>query len=209
MKRTFKIIALSCLFIFSSFAFAQSGKPDALKLYQQGNYAQSIKVCESELLSNPNNLDSYAVMCWSLIENRQYAEAEQRASEARKINAYDVRIIEVLAEAKYYLGKNNEALNLFQTYVANVPENGSRYGKAYYYMGEIYIRQARFLHADIALTTAVRSEPLLDYWWTRLGYARENTKDYVSAIAAYDKALSLNSAQADAKAGKTRCQSHL
>ena len=98
---------------------------------------------------------------------------------------------------------------MFQDYIANVPENGSRVGKAYYYMGEIYIRQARYEHADISFTAAVRSEPLLDYWWTRLGYAREMTGDWRNAIAAYDKALSLNAAQRDASLGKTRCQVHV
>lgn len=204
-----KKLILSFLLIgTAALSFAQP-KPDALKLYTSGNYKESVAVCEQELAVNPYNLDSYAVMCWSLIGNGQYNEAEQRATQARKINPYDVRIMEVLGEAKYYLGKNNEALQMFQMYIANTPENGSRVGKAYYFMGEIYIRQARFEHADIALTTAVRTEPLYDAWWARLGYSREMTKDYKGAIDAYDKALALNSAQTDAKLGRQRCQSKI
>lgn len=186
-----------------------SDKPDALKLYTAGNYKDAITVCEAELSNNPNNLDSYAVLCWSLIGNKQYSEAEQRATAARKINTYDVRIMEVLGEAKYYLGKNKEALELFQSYIASVPENGSRVGKSYYYMGQIYIQQARYEHADIALTAAVRSEPLIDYWWVRLGYAREMTGAWNSAITAYDKAIALNASEQDAINGKARCQTHL
>lgn len=205
-----KILCFSMNIILSSaFLFSQTEKPDALKLYNDGKYKESIEVCQAELKNNPNNLDSYAVLCWSLVANKQYSEAEQQALAARKINPYDVRIMEILGEAKYFLGKNNEALNMFQTYIANVPENGSRFGRAYYLTGEIYIRQARYQHADIALTTAVRSEPLRDYWWTRLGYAREMAKDYQNAIAAYDKALSLNAAQTDASLGKARCQTHI
>ena len=181
-----KKLILSFLLIGTAvLSFAQP-KPDALKLYTSGNYKESVAVCEQELAVNPYNLDSYAVMCWSLIGNGQYNEAEQRATQARKINPYDVRIMEVLGE-----------------------ENGSRVGKAYYFMGEIFIRQARFEHADIALTTAVRTEPLYDAWWARLGYSREMTKDYKGAIAAYDKALALNSAQTDAKLGRQRCQSKI
>lgn len=188
---------------------AQIEKPDALKSYNEGKYKEAIEICQNELKSNPNNLDSYAVMCWALVSNKQYSEAEQQASAARRINPYDVRIMEILGEAKYYLGKNNEALSMLQTYIANVPENGSRFGRAYFLMGEIYIRQSKFQHADIAFTTAVRSEPLMDYWWTRLGYAREMAADYKNAIVAYDKAISINSAQRDASLGKTRCQQHL
>ena len=201
------------LLVFIAFAsvsaFSQDSKPDALKLYNEGNYKESIEVCEDEISANPNNMDSYSVLCWALVANRQYNEAEQRAIEARKINSYDVRLIEVLGEAKYYLGKNNEALNMFQRYIANVPENGSRVGRVYFYMGEIYIRQARYEHADIAFTTAVRTEPLRDYWWARLGYSREMTGNWKSALSAYNQALSLNPTQYDATRGKARCQSKI
>ena len=65
-----KIVAI----VFISFCsltavFAQAEKPDALKLYNQGNYRDAIAVCETELASNPNNLDSYSVLCWALIAN--------------------------------------------------------------------------------------------------------------------------------------------
>jgi tetratricopeptide (TPR) repeat protein len=204
-----KSIAASLLLLSAAALFAQDNKPDALKEYTAGNYKNAITICESEITANPSNLDSYVVMCWSLVANKQYSEAEQKALEARKLNAYDVRVMEVLGEAKYYLGKNNEALSLFQDYIANVGENGSRIGRAYYYMGEIYIRQARYAHADISLTAAVRNSPLLDYWWTRLGYAREMDGEYRSAVTAYEKALSLNAGQTDASLGKTRCMSHI
>lgn len=190
-------------------AFAQAEKPDALKLYNQGNYRDAIAVCETELASNPNNLDSYSVLCWALIANGQYMEAETRAQDARRINSFDVRIIEVLGEAKYYLGKLDDALSLFQRYVSSVPENAGRLGKVYYLMGEIYIKQARYEHADISLTMAVRIERNTASWWARLGYAREMTKSYASAIAAYDQALVLNPQLSDASRGKTRCQSHI
>lgn len=203
-----KFILTAAIILTASFVFAQT-KPDALKIYNEGKFKEAIQICEEELKENPNNLESYVVMCWALVSNRQYSEAEQCAMAARKINPYDVRVMEVLGEAQYFLGKNNEALAMFQSYIGNVAENGSRVGRSYYYMGEIYIRQARYEHADIALTTAVRSEPLLDYWWTRLGYAREMAKDYKNAIVAYEKALALNSEQKEASAGKVRCQSKL
>ena len=76
-------------------------------------------------------------------------------------------------------------------------------------MGEIYIKQARYEHADISLTMAVRIERNTAAWWARLGYAREMTKSYASAIAAYDQALVLNPQLSDAARGKTRCQSHI
>ncbi len=211
MKACMKKIYFAFLagIVFLASAGAQ-GKPDALKEWRNGNYSRAVEICESELDSNPHNMDSYVVMCWALVDNKQYAEAEKKATAARKINSNDVRIIEILGESKYYLDKNSEALSLFQSYIALTKENNaSRLGKVYYMIGEIYIRQAKYEHADISLSMAVRMEPSMSSWWSRLGYAREMARDYTSAISAYDRALEQNSGLSDASRGKSRCQTHL
>lgn len=199
MKNIFIILIL--LFAFSAFSQV---KQDALVLYNSGNYPQAIAVCEQEIQENPERVESYVVMCWALVRNKQYLEAEQRAKDGLAISPYDIRLIEILGEAKYFLGKNNESLEQFQRYVASAPESGSRIGVAYYYMGEIYIRQAKYQHADISFTTAVKKEPLLDTWWVRLGYAREMATNYYEAANAYDEALRLNPSSVDADRGRTR-----
>ncbi|MGI5173862.1 tetratricopeptide repeat protein [Treponema sp. OMZ 840] len=188
---------------------APKQKPDALKLYSAGRYAEAIAVCEQEISEKPTNIESYVVLCWSLVRNRQYSEAEYWALQGRKISRYDQRLVEVLGEAKYFLGQNREALALFQEYVSLVGEKGSRLGEAYYFMGEIYIRLARYNHADIAFSQAVRTEPLYDYWWTRLGYAREMAGNFSLSLIAYEKALELNAGQADALRGRDRVRSRL
>ncbi|MDE5898490.1 MAG: tetratricopeptide repeat protein [Treponemataceae bacterium] len=203
--------SLALLLLVPAALSAQIGnvKQDALVLYNNGRYAEAVAVCEQELADNPSRLDSYVVMCWALVKNKQYSEAEQRAAEGLKINAYDLRLLESLGEARYFLGKNNGAMEQFQKYVSNAPENGSRVGVSYYYMGEIYIRQARYQHADIALSAAVKKEPLLDRWWVRLGYAREMAKNYYEAVAAYDEALRLNPSSVDASRGRERVAAKL
>lgn len=211
MKRYFKKILFCFGLLFAGTSlFAQTQiKQDALVLYKNGRYRESVAVCEQELASNPNRIDSYVVMCWSLVGNKQYSEAEQRALEGLKISQYDLRLTEVLGEARYFLGKNNGAMEQFQKYVANAPENGSRVGTAYYYMGEIYIRQARYQHADIALSAAVKKEPLIDKWWVRLGYAREMARNNFEAVEAYDEALRLNSSSVEAERGRTRVSARM
>ena len=194
---------LMLFFILSVSVFAQTQQQDALVLYHNGKYKESIQVCEEELKENPNRIESYVVMCWSLVKNKQYAEAEQRATEGLVISPYDYRLIEILGEAKYYLGKNTGAMEQFQKYVAGA-ESGSRVGSAYYFMGEIYIRQGRYQHADISLSTAVKKEPLIDNWWIRLGYAREMAGNYLESLNAYDEALRLNSSSVDASRGRDR-----
>jgi tetratricopeptide (TPR) repeat protein len=200
-----KIIEIACITIlFMSTVFAQDTKPDALKLYTSGQYPAAIAACEQEIADNPNNIDSYVVLCWALVRNKQYSEAEYWGLQGRKVSKYDHRIVESLGEAKFYLGKNQEALALFQEYISLVPTSGNRIGEAYYYMGEIYIRLAKYNHADIAFSQAVRTEPLYDYWWSRLGYAREMTANYKAAMTAYEKALALNPNQYEATKGKER-----
>lgn len=191
------------LLIITSLVTAQQ-KPDALKEYNAGSYQNAVLICEEEIRQNETSINSYAVMCWSLIANKQYSEAEFWATRARIISPYDHRIIEALAEAKFYQGKNNEALSLFQEYLSLVPLNADRVGLAYYFMGEIFIRQAKFEHADIALTQAVNIEPLRSSWWVRLAYAREMTRGYAKALLAYDKALSLSPFLEDAVNGRER-----
>lgn len=214
MKRNIikKLSAVAVVFFAALQVFAVQ-KEDALELYRQGNYTRAIKVCEQEITANQNDqkklVDSYSVLCWSLIRNKQFAEAEQRALEARKINSIDTRLIEALGEARFYQGKNTAALEMFQMYVANAPMSASDYGWSYYYMGEIYIRQSRFEHADIAHSMAAHINPQKALFWTRCGYAREMAKSYQSALEAYNKALSLDSSQTDAARGKERCQSRL
>ena len=206
------IITLVFSFVFSWSLFAQITQParqDALVLYHNGKYKESIAVCEEEIKENPNRIESYVVMCWSLVKNKQYAEAEERANQGLQVSPYDLRLIEILGEAKYYLGKNSGAMEQFQRYVAGAPDSGARVGVSYYYMGEIFIRQARYQHADIALSSAVKKEPLLDSWLTRLGYAREMAGNYKEAIMAYDEALKLNSASTDAYRGRERVSAKL
>lgn len=203
MKKT--IIAFFVLGLFTTLSFAQNSvKQDALVLYHNGKYKESIQVCEEELRDNPNRIESYVVMCWSLVKNKQYAEAEQRATEALAMSPYDLRLIEILGEARYYLGKNQSAMEQLQKYVAGASESGARVGVAYYLMGEIYIKQQRYQHADISLSAAVKKEPMLDYWWSRLGYAREMAGNYYESLTAYEEALKLNSSSYEASKGRER-----
>lgn len=206
MKKLLLLVLLTA--VFQTFTFAQQ-RADALALWRAGNYPEAIRICEQEITENPNNIDSYCVLCWSLVRNKQYKEAEERATVARSLAPTDVRLMEILAESKYYQGKNNGAMELFQLYIANAPSTAARIGNAYYYMGEIYIRQGKYQHADMAMTTAVYTEPLVDLWWTRCGYAREMAGNNALALEAYNKALELNQGQVDAARGKERVAARL
>jgi tetratricopeptide (TPR) repeat protein len=199
MKKTVSAI----LFLFFGFVLFAQQKPDALREYRNGNFERSVEICRAEIASNPNNLESHVVICWSLISLRRYEEARTFALAGRGISRYDPRIIEILGEVYYFQGHNNDALRCFQEYV-NLAPQGSRIDAVYYYIGELFIRLGKFYHADIALSTAVYYMPRNADWWARLGYARESAGEYAEAIGAYEKALALNARLASARAGLER-----
>ncbi|MBQ9239236.1 MAG: tetratricopeptide repeat protein [Treponema sp.] len=211
MRKTCLYIVFVAMSLLHSMLPAQNLPPqrDALVLYNNGQYAEAIAVCEEELHTDPTRVDAYVVMCWALIGNRQYVEAEQRAQDGLQVHPYDLRLVESLAEAYYYLGRNTAAMEQFERYVSNVPENNGRVSTAYYFMSELYIRQGRYQHADISLSMAVRKRPTADTWWVRLGYVRERAGNYTEALEAYDEAVRLNPLLNDAIVGQRRVSSRL
>jgi tetratricopeptide (TPR) repeat protein len=207
MKTHFYFLFTGLLLIFSFNVHAQI-RPDALVEYNRGNFERAVQICRDEIAENPNNLEAHIVICWALIRLNRFEEALQFARAGRVIHRFDVRVAQILGEVHYYLGMNDEALQYFQEYAAAAPE-GARIAQVYYFMGEIFIRQGRFRHADIALSTAVHWIPNNASWWVRLGFTRENSTDLSGAVEAYERALSLNSQLADARRGIDRIRQAL
>ncbi|PIE04708.1 MAG: hypothetical protein CSA76_02695 [Spirochaetales bacterium] len=205
MKRF--IPAIVFLLVLSASLTAQQ-RPDALELYRQGQYDQAVKACLQELEDwdigqNKLRMNSYSVLGWSYLRMGRYDEALSMARKARQESRYDSRIIEIQAEALYYLGQNTEALKLFEEYVS-LPGTGDRVDLVYYFMGEIFIRLAEYHHAYIAFSTALHHNPQAARWWARLGYTSEQLKDTKGAETAYNKALELQPALEEARVGLER-----
>ncbi|PIE97853.1 MAG: hypothetical protein CR988_06120 [Treponema sp.] len=178
-------------------------KPDALKCYKNKQYRQAIDICIEEISKTPDNLNSYVVLGWALIANKNYEEAIKWCSEGRKIAKYDSRLLQSLAEAHFYLGHNNKSLLLFKEYIICTPSS-MQPALIYYFIGEIYLRMQKYQHADIAFSVAVNLNSKSSDWWARLGYVREQTKEYLYALKAYEQALKLNKNLIEAKKGKER-----
>lgn len=186
-------------------------RADALELYRQGQYAQSVQVCLQELQErgtdqSKRRMDSFTVLGWSYIRLGQYENALTYARQARNEVRYDIRIVEIEAEALFYLGRNLEALTLFEEYVSLSP-TGERIDVVYYFMGEIFLRLAEFRHADIAFSTALHHSPEIARWWARLGYTREQIVDMDGAERAYSTALELQPSLEEARVGLERVRS--
>ncbi len=183
-------------------------KPDALAMYRNGQFEEAVRACLDELSGSPRDMDSYAVLGWSLLKLGRYHEAVEHELSALAIAPQDGRIVEILGQGYYFLGDDSQALAYFQEYAVLAP-SGDRIDDTYYYMGEIFIRMKQYARADIAISTAVHFSPNVAQWWTRLGYAREMAKDLKMALAAYDRALELNPLLQDAQRGKDRVEAAL
>ena len=204
MKKSFSVILLLFL-VFS--LFAQEAKPDAAKEYRAKNYGAAVDICLAEINEGSATLDTYNVLLWSLNRQKRYRDTITYGQQASK-KYRDMRIIESMGVAYYYLGNYDRALTNFKAYAAELP-TGAFIDDVYYFLGEIYIRKGEFNNADIALTTAVHHYPRSAMWWARLGYAREQALSFDAALAAYDQALKINKNNAEAKSGHDRVAAKL
>lgn len=171
-----RCVALFLIVLPLSVLFGQE-RPDALARYRAGDYEEAIEICLEELQAAPRSRDSYTVLCWSYLALERYEDALKHGGDAYQFAPNDPRIVEVMGEANYFLGRNLEALRYFERY-AVIADTGDRIDRVYFYMGEIFIRLAEYNHADIAISTALYHSPNISLWWSRLGYAREMAKDY-------------------------------
>jgi tetratricopeptide (TPR) repeat protein len=205
MDRMRSIFTLGFLIVGMAIPLLGQERPDALQLYRDGNYQRAAEVCLDELKETPRNMNSYVVLGWSLIKLGRYKDALEYGLKALEVSRYDVRVIQIVGEAYYYLGNNQEALKYLEEYTVIAP-TGDLIGEVYYQMGEIFIRLGEYNRADLALSTAVFHNPRIALYWARLAYAREQAKDYRYAMEAYGKALQLNPNLSDALRGRQRLQ---
>lgn len=197
-----KLILIGFLCALPALLTAQNTR-DALALYRQGRYQDAVTVCLQEIEATPRNMDSYAVLGWSLLALRRYEDALRYGTQALDISRFDHRLVGIVAEAHFALGNDMDALSYLEEYVAIAP-TGSIIAVVYYMMGEIFLRFGEYHHADIALSTAVYHNDDNANWWTRLGFAREQAASPVSAREAYNRAIQLAPGTTEARRGLER-----
>ena len=199
-----ELAVAACLASVASVIAAQD-KPDALVMYNSGDFRGAIQVCVEELKAMPYNGDAFTVMGWSLLALGDYQEALKQAELGLARLPADARITEIAGEASYYLGRIEDALRYLEDY-ANLSPTGGRIERVYALMGECFIQLKEYNHADIALSMALHLKENDDTWWARLGYAREMAKDSRWSLEAYGNSLRLNPANTDAQRGKRRVE---
>lgn len=203
-----KTLLAVILLVVAAGVWAQQNPPDALAAYRARNFPESIRITLQELEQNPNNIDSYVVLGWSLNAVGRYQEAIDYGLRALQVNRFESRVIQIVAEAHYNSGNTLQALEYLERYVQVAP-TGSYVDWVYSAMGEIFLRLGEYHRADIALSTSVYHNNRIASRWVRLGFAREQLEDWEYALAAYERALQLEPNLGDAVRGVQRVRARL
>lgn len=194
---------------------------DALQAYRQGNYQLAVDITFKEIAADPRNMDSYAVLGWSLNALKRYREAADYTQRGRQYNPADHRLVGILAEANYSQRNDLTAASFYQQYISmtsSIPGYDPRYTRdAYRDLAEIFIRFGEYHHADIALSSAVlydtgRAPADLSRqarFLARQGFVREQLKDFANAKLSYDKSIERDPNNGDAIAGRARVNTAL
>jgi tetratricopeptide (TPR) repeat protein len=214
------------IFIFLTAFQAEAQSPgtgtqplDALQNYRRGRdleaqsrmneantyYNEAIRLCQGEVARNAATRDTYTVITWALQRQGKYADVITWGERGLRVFANEYRVIETMGEAYFYLDNYERSITFMQRYTNALPE-GERASVAFFFIGEIYRLTQRYLHADIAYTTALRIEPGVALWWYRLASVREQIGDRSPAIEAYQQSLRLNPNYREARDGLNRLQ---
>ncbi len=193
----------------------KSGKPDAVKEFKAENYEQAIAICLNEIKETPGNRYSYIVLGWALIAQGKYSEAFDYTRLGIDRTGSDKNLIENAEESLtklyawfYNQGRYDDALPIIQRFISYLP-GSSKIPTAYALLGDIYLKKAQYIYADVALSYALRSNPNAFEWWLGAGLAREKFGDYKSALAAYTEALKLDPVHQEALRGRDRMREKL
>lgn len=211
-----RVFFLIVFFAVSVFQAAAQEKPDAAQSYRTGRdleargrideantyYNEAVRQSEEDIRKGTATQNTYTVLTWTLQRQKKYNDVIRWGKESMRIRE-DMRVVETMGEAYFYLNDFESSLKNMQHYVGSLPE-GDRASVAYFFIGEIYRVQKKYNYADIAYTTAVRLEPGMYLWWYRLGIVREYVRDFNNAAQAFEQALKINPSYAEAAEGLNR-----
>ena len=223
MKRLFGILLFIFIVSFTAEAQTPGGEGTqpltALQNYRRGreledqnraaesntHYNEAVRICLEEVSRNAATRETYTVITWVLRRQRKYADVISWGERGLRVYPDEYRIVQTMGEAFFYLDNYAHSLSYMQRYV-NAQPQADRTSVSYFFIGEIYRLTEKYLHADIAYTTAVRLDPNYALWWYRLASVREEAGDRRPAIEAYQQALRLNPNYREARDGLTRLQ---
>lgn len=157
-------------------------------LLEKNNLILAEQLIDRTLKENYDNyyLNYYKALCLSL--KNQYEESIKFYQKAYLKNKKDVNLIVNYASALNYIGKNIEALKLFE----NVSQNNNIF-QIFYNKGNIYLDLKEYHNAIIEFQKALSINSSLYEAYNNIGKCYHELKIYDEAIVNYNAALNINS----------------
>jgi tetratricopeptide (TPR) repeat protein len=172
------------------------------------HYNEAIRIAQDEIARNVATSQTYTVLTWALRRQNRHADVMHWGEIGLALNANAHSLVETMGQSLFFMGDHTRSLDYMRRYVNSVPLGG-RAPIAYFFQGEIYRIRQQFHSADIAYSTAVYLQPYLPLWWFRLGSVREAAGDFIHAIEAYERSVSLNPNHQEANAGLARLRQQM
>lgn len=194
-KNIFKKRLLLSLFIFQIFtfpAFSQNTVENALKLYNERNYEDSIRILEA-IDVKPSDLDSYLLLIDNYIKLNNFVMAETLIADAERYHSRSYKLLERKLNIELINNRNSEA----RTTVSNIKKLDSKNYIANYAEGVLsersgYYKTAMSMYERARVINSARSEATV-----ALAYLHLANGDKEAAFRLFDENITNNPREAE------------
>ena len=166
-----------------------------VRMYQQGQYEGAMQQFQKAVVTNPGNADAYYNMAATLhrmgvARNDQnlLGQAETAYNQCLDLDADHVDCHRGLAVLLAETGRSDRAFTLLKNWAIRSPGNAD----ARIELARLYEEFGDPEAARIQLTEAIHIDENNARAWSALGRLREQSGDYVQALANYQRSYGLN-----------------
>lgn len=178
---------------------ADSQNVQGVRLFQQGQYQPALQEFQKALSSDPKNADAYYNMAATThrmglqsSDQKLLAQAETLYNQCLDLDPKHTDCYRGLAVLLAETGRQDRAFNLLKNWASTDPKSAD----ARIELARLYEEHGDLETAKVHLNQALLADQNNARAWAALGSLRERVGDYSQALANYQRAWSLNSAQA-------------
>lgn len=176
----------------------------ALCYHRNGVWAGAVPLWQDAAAKSPGQPRAHFQLAYAYYAEGRCDSAVNEYEEVARLGQTDYRLLVDWSEALDCLGRQNEAIDKLQKALAM-----ERTAHVYALLGKNYAKQAKYVQARTALSTAEQIDPKFDGIYMYRGNLDEVTNDLAGAAAEYRRALAMNPQNSVARDGLMRVESRL
>ncbi|HYM18910.1 MAG TPA: tetratricopeptide repeat protein [Micropepsaceae bacterium] len=166
----------------------------ALRLCNEGRFAEASQICTDVLRSNPKQFEALYLLGFMHLQHRRFAEAERLLGEALKVNPGSLDAHYNYGRALHSLGRLDEAIAAYDRLLARNP----RIGEAWLNRGIAAMEFGRPREALLSFDRALALEPNTTEAWHNRGNTLGELGRFDEAVQSFGRALELRPDLAEA-----------